>query len=287
MQLALVVEQALETSRPHLRGHEFTVVLPSQPIWVDADPVRLAQVLSNLLNNACKYTPDGGKIRLAAERAGPTVTITVSDDGIGIAAEQLPRLFNLFAQAAPAARRVQRGGLGIGLALARALVEMQGGTIEVASEGEGRGSRFTVTLPALDEGMAPLPPARPAKAAGAPRRILVVDDNRDSAASLAMLLRTDGHTIEVAHDGERAVQATVSFRPDAVLLDIGLPGMSGLDTCRAIRSQAGSEHILIAALTGWGQEEDRRRSREAGFDAHLVKPVAYDALVAFFASQRR
>jgi signal transduction histidine kinase len=287
IELAAVVEQALETSRPHLRGHEFTVALPPQPVWVDADPVRLAQVVSNLLNNACKYTPASGSIRLAAERSGARVTVTVRDNGIGIAAEQLPKLFHMFTQATPALGRVQSGGLGIGLALARALVEMHGGTIEARSGGEGRGSEFSITLPALDEGAAPLHRARTASTVVDPRRILVVDDNPDSAATLAMLLRADGHTIEVAHDGERAVQAAAAFRPDAILLDIGLPGMDGLDTCRAIRSQPGNRHILIAALTGWGQDEDQRRSREAGFDAHLVKPVGHDALLALFAAVRR
>jgi len=285
VELAGVVEQALETSQPHLRGHEFTMTVPAQPVWVDADPVRLAQVFSNLLNNACKYTPQGGQIRLTAERAGARVVVRVRDTGIGIAAEHLPKLFSMFLQAAPALGRAQ-GGLGIGLALSRALMEMQGGTIEARSDGPGRGSEFSVTLPAFDEGAAARGGAR-AAAAVDPRRILVVDDNRDSAASLAAVLRADGHTIEVAYDGERAVEAAAAFRPDAVLLDISLPGMSGLDACRAIRLQAGNERILIAAVTGLGQGEDQRRSREAGFDAHLVKPVAHDELVALFSAQRR
>jgi PAS domain S-box-containing protein len=280
VELAAVVEQALETSRPHLRGHEFTVALPSQAVALDADPVRLAQVLSNLLNNACKFTPAGGRIRLAAERAGERVVLKVSDSGIGIAAEHLPRLFNMFSQAA-----AHSGGLGIGLALSRVLVELHGGRIEARSEGEGRGSEFIVTLPAAAGEARQKPAAGGAQAD--PRRVLVVDDNADTAASLAMLLRADGHVTEVAHDGERAVQAAAAFRPDAVLLDIGLPGMSGLDACRAIRSQSGNEHILIAAVTGLGQDEDRRRSREAGFDAHLVKPVAREQLLALFAAQRR
>jgi signal transduction histidine kinase len=282
VEVAAVVEQALETSRPHLRGHEFTVSLPAQPVWIDADPVRLAQVLSNLLNNACKYTPAGGRIRLSAERSGTRVALKVRDDGVGIAAEQMPALFNMFSQAAPALGRAP-GGLGIGLALSRTLVEMQDGTIEAKSDGPGHGSEFTVTLPAFDEGAAPRRATPSAAGAVDPRRILVVDDNLDSAASLAGLLRAEGHTTEVAYDGERAVEAAASFRPDTVLLDIGLPGMSGLDACRAIRSQAGNEHILIAAVTGLGQEDDARKSRAAGFDAHLVKPVDHAALMSLLA----
>jgi PAS domain S-box-containing protein len=287
VELAVVVEQALETARPHLRGHEFTLSLPAQPVWLDADPVRLAQVLSNLLNNACKYTPGGGQIRLSAARVGAKVALKVRDNGIGIPREQLPALFNMFSQVAPPPG-LAVGGLGIGLALSRTLVEMQEGTIEADSEGPGHGSEFTVTLPAFDEGATPRGPRTQASGTGAdPRRILVVDDNQDSAASLARLLRADGHTTEVAYDGERAVQAAASFRPDTVLLDIGLPGMSGLDACRAIRSQAGNQHILIAAVTGLGQEEDERKSREAGFDAHLVKPVQHAALTALLAARKQ
>jgi PAS domain S-box-containing protein len=286
VELATVVAQALETSRPHLRGHEFTVSLPAQPVWVEADPVRLAQVLSNLLNNACKYTPAGGQIRLSAERSGARVALKVRDSGIGIASEQMPALFNMFSQAAPALGRAP-GGLGIGLALSRTLMEMQDGSIEARSDGPGHGSEFIVTLPVVEEGAAPrTESAQPSGVAADPRRILVVDDNQDSAASLARLLRADGHTTEVAYDGERAVEAAASFKPDTVLLDIGLPGMSGLDACRAIRSQAGNQHILIAAVTGLGQEEDERKSREAGFDAHLVKPVEHAALVALLAGQK-
>ena len=284
VELAAVIEQALETSRPHLRGHEFTVAMAAGPAWVDADPVRLAQVFSNLINNACKYTPAGGQVRLSAEREGARVRVRVRDNGIGLAAEHMPRLFEMFSQVAPAIERRQ-GGLGIGLALSRALVEMHGGTIEAASDGPGRGAEFSVTLPAFD---APMPSRGKTEQArtAQPRRILVVDDNEDTAASLAMLLRADGHTVEVANDGEHAVKAAAAFRPDTILLDIGLPGMNGIEACRAIRSQAGGAAIQIAALTGWGQEEDRRRSREAGFDAHLVKPVERAALLALFAAAR-
>ncbi|HEX6320519.1 MAG TPA: ATP-binding protein [Burkholderiales bacterium] len=285
VELAAVVEQALETSRPHLRGHEFTVSLPAQPVWLDADPVRLAQVLANLLNNACKYTPAGGQIRLSAEREAAGVKVKVRDTGMGIAADQLARVFDMFSQAGQAGAHAQEG-LGIGLALARALVEMHGGAISAASDGPGAGSEFAVALPAFDEGPAPGRARRAAAAGGRARRILVVDDNEDATASLAALLRADGHVVEVAGDGERGVQAAARFRPDAVLLDIGLPGMSGLEACRAMRAQPGGGELLIAALTGWGQEEDARRTQAAGFDAHLVKPVSHDDLLSLLSLGR-
>ena len=281
--LAAVIEQALETARPHVRGHEFTVSLPREPVWLDADPVRLAQVFSNLLNNACKYTPGGGHIRLTAERAGGEIVVRVRDTGIGIDAEHLPGVFDMFSQAAPALERAQ-GGLGIGLSLALALARMHGGRIEARSEGRGKGAEFIVTLPACDE--APLAErAGDAARASATRRILVVDDNADGADSLAMLLRAEGHAVEIAYDGPGAIDAVASFKPDLVLLDIGLPRMNGYEACRAIRKRTGGEGIVIAALTGWGQEEDHRRSREAGFDAHLVKPVEREALAALLSAR--
>jgi PAS domain S-box-containing protein len=281
--LAAVVEQALDTARPHVLGHEFTVSLPAQPVWLDADPVRLAQVFSNLLNNACKYTPPGGRIRLEAELRGTTVTATVSDTGIGIAPGQLPSVFEMFSQAAPALER-SRGGLGIGLSLARALVEMHGGRIEAASEGVGRGSSFTIELPACDAPPLPLHGARPGRRAVAARRVLVVDDNQDAAASLAMMLRLEGHAVEVAHDGQAALEAAQRFAPEVVLLDLGMPGMNGFEACRAMREQPGGAARRILALTGWNQEDDQRRSRAAGFDAHLVKPVDPQALRELLAS---
>ncbi len=275
--LARVFEQALETSRPYLRGHELTIALPPRPVWVDADPVRMCQVLANLLNNAGKYTPAGGKIFVVIEQQGERAVVRVRDTGIGIAADYLPHVFEMFSQATPALERPE-GGLGIGLALARALVQMHGGSIVAASGGPGAGSEFTVSLPAAQE-----QPARPCDAAAvAPRkaqRILVVEDNLDTAASLAALLRLDGHTVEVANDGRAALDAAAAFHPDTVLLDIGLPGMNGYDTCRALRAAPGGQAIRIAALTGWGQEADQRRAREAGFDAHLVKPVRHDVLL--------
>ena len=288
VELAPVVDQALETSRPLVRGHAFTVSLPRETVWLDADPVRLAQVLSNLINNACKYTPAGGAIRLEAEVEGGRLKLSVKDGGIGIPPEHMPHLFEMFSQASTVREQFNRGasgGLGIGLALSRALVELHGGTLTGASEGPGRGAEFTVTLPVIEAGAAR--EASPMRAmAGAPKRVLVVDDNRDSAASLAMMLRADGHTVEVAHDGELAVERAAEFRPNTVLMDIGLPGMNGFDACRRIRRQEGGDTIVIAAITGWAQPEDAARSRDAGFDAHLVKPVERSQLAALLTSDR-
>jgi len=289
--LAEVMEQALETSRPLVRGHELTVSLPPEPVWLHADPVRLAQVLSNLINNACKYTPAGGAIwvRAAVEEGGGggRLRVCVKDGGVGIPAEHMPRLFEMFSQVAGArsyGNSGAYGGLGIGLALSRALVELHGGTLEAASEGEGRGAEFTVTLPAAEAGVSK--ERKPYPSAGAPRRVLVVDDNRDNATSLAMMLRAVGHTVEIALDGERAVERAAAFRPDTVLLDIGLPGMNGLEACRRIRAQAGGDAMLIAAITGWGQDNDVLRAKEAGFDAHLVKPVELAKIAALLSAGR-
>jgi PAS domain S-box-containing protein len=281
--LSAVIDQALETARPHVRGHEFTVSLPREPVWLDADPVRLAQVFSNLLNNACKYTPAGGHIRLIAEREGRDVLVRLRDSGIGIERQALQRIFEMFSQGASALERGQ-GGLGIGLSLALALARMHGGDIEATSDGPGHGAEFVVTLPTCDA--APLGErAAGAARASATRRVLVVDDNADGADSLAMLLRADGHAVEVAYDGPGAVDAVAAFQPDVVLLDIGLPRMNGYEACRAIRARAGGERIVIAALTGWGQEDDHRKSRDAGFDAHLVKPVEREALAQLLSAR--
>jgi PAS domain S-box-containing protein len=278
VELARVVDQALETVRPHL-AQQLTVSLPPQPVHLDADPVRLSQVLANLLNNAAKYTPRTGHIALSAALEGSTVAIRVRDDGIGIAAEQLPNLFRMFSQAISALEH-SRGGLGIGLALARSLVQLHGGTIEARSGGPGRGSEFTVRLPVVaPPARAPDPVAQPAAAcSGATRRILVVDDVTDSVESMAALLRLDGHEVVTAADGLQAVAQAEAFRPELILLDIGLPKLDGLEACRRIRSQPWGQGIVIAALTGWGQEADRARSSDAGFDTHLVKPVSLDAV---------
>jgi PAS domain S-box-containing protein len=287
VELAALVEAALETSRPLLEaaGHALTVALPPAPIHLEADPVRMAQVFANLLNNAAKYTEPGGRIGLTAERQGGDVVVSVKDDGMGIAPEMLPRVFQIFAQANRALVRSQ-GGLGIGLSLVKGMVELHGGGVEARSEGLGRGSEFRVRLPAAAQTPAP---ERPRGEAGEPgpaarRRILVVDDNRDSADSLAMLLKFMGHEVGTAYDGEQAVEAAGALRPDVALLDIGMPRLDGYAACRRIREQPWGRPMFLIALTGWGQEEDRRRTEAAGFDHHMLKPVDPAELLKLLAS---
>ena len=285
--LAAVVEQAVEASAPHAAsaGHDLSVSLPPEPVYLDADPVRLSQVLSNLLNNACKYTERGGRISLSARQDGSGVVIRVTDDGIGIAPEHLPGLFEMFSQVTAALDRSQ-GGLGIGLALVRGLVEMHGGTVSASSDGLGKGSAFTVRLPAAAAAPVPPPPETTnGPRAGAARRVLVVDDNWDSAESLAMLLRLTGHTVETAHDGAAAVEAAERFRPDVVLMDLGMPRLNGYEACRKIREAPWGRGVVMVAQTGWGAEADRQRTDEAGFDGHLVKPVDLVALGQFLIRQ--
>jgi CheY-like chemotaxis protein len=237
-------------------------------------------VFGNLLSNACRYTPSGGHIALDARVDGGELEVTVRDDGIGIAAEHLPRLFQMFAQVESAGSRAQ-GGLGIGLALAKGLVELHGGSISARSAGLGSGSEFTVRLPlaAPDSAAAPavVVAEHPTTLAG--RRILVVDDNRDSALTLATLLELEGAQVRTAYDGDSAVAVAREAAPEVILLDIGLPGMNGYDACRAIRAQQAPSRPFILALTGWGQQEDRRKSAEAGFDGHIVKPVDHAQLL--------
>jgi PAS domain S-box-containing protein len=279
--LAEVLEQALEASRPHVEcaGHDLSVALPPAPVYLDADPVRLAQVFLNLIHNACKYTDPGGQIRVSAEMDGPEVVVTVADTGIGVPPEDLVRLFEMFAQLGPTGERAQ-GGLGIGLSLARGLVEMHGGSIEARSEGPGKGTQLVVRLPTLPGGSAAQPAPAPAAAVqpAAARRVLVVDDHRDVVESLALLLRATGYQVEIAHDGLEAIEAAGRYRPDLVLLDIGMPKLDGYATCRRIREHPWGRDMTIVALTGWGQEDDQRRTREAGFDGHLVKPLDPRAL---------
>jgi len=284
VELATVVGAALESSRPFVEeaGHELSVSLPPKPIYLRADLTRLAQVLMNLLNNAAKYTERGGRIELRAERdLDRRVTIRVKDTGVGIPPDMLGRIFEMFAQVDRSLERAQ-GGLGIGLTLVRTLVDMHGGSVEAHSAGPGLGSEFLVRLPVISgeplavapqdlEGGGRQEPALPK------RRILAVDDNRDSAESMAMLLKMIGNDVCTAHDGPGAVAAAASYQPDVVLLDIGLPGMSGYEVARQIRRQR-PQGVVLVAVTGWGQEEDRRRSQEAGFDHHLVKPVDLNAL---------
>ena len=286
VELAPIVHQAVEATRAIYAGiqQELTVSLPPEPIVLDADPARLAQVVSNLLNNACKFTDRGGRIRLTVAPEGDAAVIRVQDTGIGIAPESLPTVFQMFTQIDTSLER-SRDGLGIGLTLVKSLVEQHGGTVEARSDGLGHGSEFTVRLPALRG--APRSVARPALDEPAPvigRRVLVVDDNADGAASLSMLLELEGHATRVAHDGVEAVEMAMEFRPEVVLLDIGLPEMNGYEVCRSIRKQPWGEDLTMVAVTGWGTHEDRERSREAGFDAHIVKPIDPDALMQLMES---
>ena len=288
VELAAVLRQAVHSSQPMAdeAGHHVRWELPAEPVYLDADAMRLAQVFGNLVNNACKYTPPGGTITVSAKRDGEDAIVTVADTGIGIASDKLESIFDMFSQIDRSLERSQ-GGLGIGLTLVKRLVEMHGGSVVAASAGEGRGSTFVVRLPTTKlrpESVAGAPAAEPKPAFAGSRRILVVDDNVDAAASLAVLLQIAGHRTVVAHDGPTAIDAASRERPDVVLLDIGLPQVNGYDVCRRIRALPWGKEVVLVALTGWGQEEDRRRSREAGFDAHLVKPVAYEALVALLDS---
>jgi len=286
VELTPILDQAVETARALLesRHHDLTVTLPSGPIYLQADAARLAQVVGNLLSNASKFTDDGGHIGLAVEREGKNVVIRVRDTGIGIAAADLPRLFDMFTQVDTSLER-SRDGLGIGLTLVRALVEMHGGAVEARSAGLGQGSEFVVRLPTVAEAPKPGPrPTRGATARPVRRRVLIVDDNQDGAESLAVLLQLGGHETHTAHDGQQAIEDAERLRPDIVLLDIGLPRLNGYEVCRRIREQPWGKELSMVAVTGWGQQEDRRRSQEAGFDTHIVKPVEPEALMDLLAS---
>ncbi|MGE3779774.1 MAG: ATP-binding protein [Pirellulaceae bacterium] len=286
IELGSCIRHAVEAVRSQYKdmSHELIVTLPPQPIYVNGDSTRLAQVMGNVLINACKFTDKGGRISLTAEREGEHVVIRVRDSGIGIAADQLPRIFDLFVQIDSSLER-SVSGLGLGLALVKNLVEMHDGTVVVHSAGVGQGSEFVVRLPVIVE---PLEPPSPEptdivpKAASA-RRILVVDDNPDSATSLAMLMKITGDETYTAFDGLEAVEVAATFKPDVILLDIGLPTLNGYEACRRIRQQPRGKNIVIVALTGWGQEEDRERSRHAGFSGHMVKPVELAALTKLLA----
>jgi len=277
--LTLIVTNAVEASRPLIESeqHQLTVTLPDEPLYVDADLTRMAQVLQNLLNNAAKYTPPGGKIGLHAAFDGQQVTIRITDSGIGIPPEMLSHIFNLFTQVGRSIEW-QTGGLGIGLTLVQRLVEMHGGNVEAQSDGLDKGSVFTVRLPAFLHGHenAASISSKGAESTAGHLRILVVDDNVDAADTLAEILRAAGHGVQTEHDGIAAVDAARSHKPDVVLLDIGLPKLNGYDAARQIRSHDHSP--VLVAVTGWGQDDDRRRSQEAGFHHHLVKPVDLSAL---------
>jgi PAS domain S-box-containing protein len=286
--IGLIVTRAVEGSRPLIdaRRHALEVVVPEDELQVEGDPTRLAQVLWNLLNNAAKYTPEGGRIRLVVEREPGAVLLRVRDTGVGIPGEVLPKVFDLFTQADRTLDRAQ-GGLGIGLTLVRQLTEMHGGTVEAHSEGPGRGSEFVVRLPLLVEPRAATPSAdaRAPRLRPAPRhRVLVVDDNRDSADSLATLLRLVGNDVRTAYDGRQALEVAAQYQPEMVLLDIGLPGLNGYEVARQLRTERGYGRPVLTALTGYSSEEDRRRSLAAGFDHHMVKPVDFASLQAVLES---
>jgi CheY-like chemotaxis protein len=279
--LADVVRDAVEGARPTVEagGHELIVSLPADPVMLDADLTRLAQVFTNLLTNSARYTEPGGRIWLTAAQQGGHAVVSVRDTGIGIPAESLPRIFDMFSQLD---RNIERatGGLGIGLALVKGLVELHGGAVSAESEGDGKGSTFTVQLPALLAGARAPAGAEPVRS-GPTRRILVVDDNRDSAASMASLLKLHGNEVRTAHDGMAAIDVAEEFRPEVILMDVGMPRLNGYDASRRIRERPWARSVIIIALTGWGQEGDRIQSREAGCDGHLVKPVDLSDLDRF------
>ena len=281
--LVRIVRDAIEISQPLIQRarHEVSVIAPESSIGVEADPARLGQVFSNLVNNACRYTADKGQIWISIERAGAEAIVTITDTGMGIPSEQLSSIFEMFSQVDRDHR--PHGGLGIGLHLVKRLVEMHGGQVSVHSDGPGMGSRFIVRLPALPASATLDEIATPAPAASEPRvsrRVLVVDDNTDNAELLRILLEEEGHETYMAHDGVEGLAAAERLRPDVVLMDLGLPRIDGLDACRRIREQPWGKRILVIAITGWGQDVDRRKSQEAGFDHHLVKPVDARAITA-------
>jgi signal transduction histidine kinase/ActR/RegA family two-component response regulator len=287
VELRAVLDSALETTRSlvEARGHELAVRVPSQAMPIDVDPTRISQVFANLINNAAKYTPDGGRIAVTAETSGPTLSVRVQDTGVGIPADMLPHVFDMFTQVGQSIERSQ-GGLGIGLTLVRRLVEMHGGTASAESDGPGLGSTFVVTLPlapiqaaiAVPDDAAPVEPGL---------RVLVVDDNVDAAEMLAMLLELHGHEISVAHNGPTAIALAAARSPQVIFLDIGLPGLNGYEVARQIRAAASDPPPMLVALTGWGTDEDRRQSAAAGFDAHLVKPADLAKIEAALVAVRR
>jgi signal transduction histidine kinase len=291
IELATVVERAVETVQPMLvlQRHELIVKVDPDSLLLDGDLTRLTQIVGNILSNAIKYTDDGGRIELTAGSIGDSVEIRIRDNGIGIEPEVLPLVFDLFAQASQLNGRSQTG-LGIGLALAKRLAEMHGGDVQAASDGPGKGSEFIVRLPRKKNDGATaaahtpeVPPSEPTMSTAA-RRILLADDNRDALETLARLLQLGGHEIYKAMDGVQALEAATRVRPDLVLLDIGMPGMDGYEVARRIRSQPWGRSATLVALTGWGQESDRKRSRDAGFDTHCIKPLDPQRLSMLLAS---
>jgi CheY-like chemotaxis protein len=287
LQLATAIDRAIEIAKPVIDagGHSFSCHLPARPFELDGDLTRLAQVFSNILINAAKYTPRGGAISLTIERENRQALVRVTDTGIGIEPHHRERIFEMFGQVESSLARAQ-GGQGIGLALAKALVEMHGGTIAATSEGLGKGSRFEVRLPlAFEAAEAPQEAAGTRDSSAAVgRRVLVVDDMRDSADSLALAVQALGYEVEVAYGGAAALRRVEAARPDIVLLDLGMPEVDGYEVCRRIRAAPWGHDILLIAQTGWGNANDRELTRQAGFDHHLVKPVELGALASLLES---
>jgi CheY-like chemotaxis protein/two-component sensor histidine kinase len=285
--LAAVLNTAIETSRPLIdaAAHELTITFPAQPVYVDVDPARMAQVFSNLLNNSAKYTDAGGRIQIEARQQGENVFIAVRDNGVGIACDELAYVFDMFRQVDRSLERSQ-GGLGIGLTLVRRLVELHGGSVNALSEGRGKGSEFVIRLPVASAELAltPVPPTLDREAAPKPR-VLVVDDNRGSRETLSALLQMKGHEVQTARDGQEAVDTVPSFLPDVILMDVGMPILNGLDATRRIRQMRCGADIFIVALTGWGQASDVQKSAEAGCSAHLIKPVDIAVLEELLANR--
>lgn len=290
LELMNVIGRALEMSRPLIeaRGHQLHLSLPQEPLRLEGDLLRLAQVIANLLSNAAKYTQEGGQIWLLAERAGAELVLRVRDNGMGIPATLLPHIFGLFTQAERSLDRAE-GGLGVGLALVRSLVEMHGGRVEAFSAGQGQGSEFVVYLPLLTKASpkrkaTPVSSADNAAAPGSSRRILVVDDNIDSAECMALLLRLGGHEVQLAHDGQAALDTALMFQPQVILLDLGLPKLDGYEVARRLRERPQMQKAVLIALTGYGRAEDRQLSEQAGFDHHLTKPVDPNTVEALIKS---
>jgi PAS domain S-box-containing protein len=279
LRLAEIVGRSIETARPVIdsRHHRLEVELPGEPIYANGDSTRMSQIIQNLLVNAAKYTPDGGQIRVKLDRDDGFSRLTVSDNGRGIPGDDLERIFDLFAQGANG--RPDESGLGVGLTLARSLAEMQGGTLDASSPGLGKGSTFTLRLPAVTMP----PPADNAGGgdhAGDAVRLLVVDDNRDSADTATAVLRMLGHDVECAYGGQEAIEVALRFRPSVVLLDLAMPGMDGFETLRRLRADPVTAGVFAVAMTGFGTQDDRQRTRSGGFDGHLTKPVELEALIA-------
>ena len=279
LELAEAIRSSLETSEPLIQraGLRLALQLPPEPLYVDADPVRLTQIISNLLNNAAKYSDRSREVRLTASRENGHAVVSVRDFGVGIPADMLERVFDMFTQV-PSEDRGGQSGLGIGLTLVRSLVQLHGGSIDAASEGPGKGSTFTFRLPIVEAPARAPGPAASRRSNGLSLRILVVDDNQDAADSLGLVLAHAGAEVEVVHDGPAALERVERFRPAVVLLDIGMPGMDGYEVARRIRARPALRDVKLIALTGWGQAEDRRRSFDAGFDHHLIKPAGLDEI---------